>query len=166
MKKNLKLATFFLRAFLIGMLLSPSVFAATATEAISPYGGFNIPISKNGVQDIDRKWSPAETLPNISGTTCLNPFDGEGMVVGICGIGLTASGYVSLRDTSTVTSDSSTDFAWAYTVDVASTGVTSVQKASCTEYPDGVKFSTGLAICANAAGTNWTIRYRRLKKVP
>lgn len=166
MKTKLSLPRILLQALLIGALSAPQYLAAaTATEPISPYANWVIPVSKNGVEDIDRKWSPPEVITVINTTTCSNPFDGEGMVVGICGIGTTRSDYVSIRDTSTVNSGASTDIAWYYAVYIATTDAIAA-RTSCAEYPDGIKFSTGIAVCANGSGTSFSVRYRRLKRVP
>ena len=165
---KIKLAFNFLRALMIGLMICPPFAAAqtTVSKAHSAYGGFEVPISKNGVQDSNRRWSPPDMV-YVTGTTCNNPFDGEAIIVGVCVASTTASGYVTIRDTASVTSQTTADIYYQRAVAREPYGGMPAEEFTnnntCVEFPDGIKISTGVSVCNSVSGIHTSVRYRKLK---
>lgn len=138
--------------------------ADTALDA-SPYS-FVIPISKNGVQDSQRKWTPPSLVRVEDTATATHTFTGKGILVGVCVTSGTAGDYAMAFDSSSVggLTNNEAGYTLARQVTNPFASPTVGQDTGCTNFPDGVPFTSGLVIKNSSAVIRSYWRYRKLRQ--
>lgn len=160
--------------YIYALVFAAMASYANAASVTNPANGaFSIPEAKNGHADAQRRWSAPSILALDQTSSASNPFDGEGIIVGVCAssapavawdASATALGYVVIRDSDTVNATGAAiHYQPARNVGIAPADVSNAEQGPCLEFPDGIPFTTGLVAQNSNASMSSFIRYRKLK---